>query len=556
MAESKSKSNKYWKWGAYLVILVSLFAIISSLPLNSLSSALKDWIDSLGIWGPITLGLIYIIATIIFVPGTLLTLVAGAVFGLGLGFITVSIASTIGASLAFLIARYFARDKVASMAKDNRHFDAIDAAIEEGGWKVVGLLRLSPAIPFNVQNYLYGLTKVKFWEYVLTSWIAMMPGTFMYIYLGTVSGAALGGDREKSPFEWVLMVVGLLATVAVTVYVTKLAKSKLDDDVDAEVGSDESDSDDETNGENSKSESEDRDKKKSNKSDEKSAFPLMPVIVAGLMLIVAGGVFLNKEAIGKSLSGLAGPPAVEMKESYATIPDGPSVDHSAFDELLKKHVDADGWVDYEGFKTDSDTLDQYIKSLGEAPIKELGRNHRLATLINAYNAFTIKLILDHQPLNSINDIPPEHRWDALRWKLGDEMYSLSQIEHERIRPHFKEPRIHFAVVCAAVGCPPLRNEAYAFDRLEEQLEEQAQYVHDHKTWFQFTGGEEAKVKLTRLYKWYGGDFKQAAKTELKYAAQYSKELKSYLSNEDNAKPAQEWLEYDWSLNSKSNKEQR
>ena len=233
---AKSSTNKYWKWGSYAVILAALFAIISSLPLDTLSSGLKQWVESLGIWGPVALGVIYIIATIIFVPGTLLTLVAGAVFGLAIGFITVSIASTIGASLAFLIARYFARDKVASMAEDNRHFDAIDAAIEEGGWKVVGLLRLSPAIPFNVQNYLYGLTKVKFWEYVLTSWIAMMPGTFMYIYLGTVSGAALGGDREKSPGEWALLVVGLLATIAVTVYVTKLAKSKLNDDVDADVG--------------------------------------------------------------------------------------------------------------------------------------------------------------------------------------------------------------------------------------------------------------------------------------------------------------------------------
>ena len=224
---SKSNSNKYWKWGAYLAIIAALFAIISSLPLGTLSSGLEEWVESLGIWGPVALGLIYIVATVIFVPGTLLTLVAGAVFGLAIGFITVSISSTIGASLAFLIARYFARDKVASMAENNRHFDAIDAAIEEGGWKVVGLLRLSPAIPFNVQNYLYGLTKVKFWEYVLTSWIAMMPGTFMYVYLGTVSGAALGGDQEKSPGQWVLLVVGLLATVAVTVYVTKLAKRKV-----------------------------------------------------------------------------------------------------------------------------------------------------------------------------------------------------------------------------------------------------------------------------------------------------------------------------------------
>ena len=306
----------------------------------------------------------------------------------------------------------------------------------------------------------------------------------------------------------------------------------------------------------SKSTTDDSDDQESEKSDEKIAFPWVPVVVAALMLLVAGGVFLNKEAIGKSLSSLSGPPAVEMKESYTAKPDGPSVDHSAFNELLQKHVDADGWVDYDGFKSDSEALNGYIESLGEAPINELGRNHRLATLINAYNAFTIRLILDHETPESIMKIPEEERWDVKRWKLGSEVYSLFQIEHEQIRPHFKEARIHFAVVCAAVGCPPLRNEAYTFDRLEQQLEEQAQYVHDHKTWFQFTGGEEAKVKLTKLYKWYGGDFTQAAETELKYVAQYSEPLKTYLSDEDNGQPKQEWLEYDWALNSKSNKQER
>ena len=291
-------------------------------------------------------------------------------------------------------------------------------------------------------------------------------------------------------------------------------------------------------------------------SDEQASFPLVPVIVAGLMLAAAVGAFLNKKTLKTSLSGIAGPPAVQMKESYLAKTDGPSVDHSAFNELLQKHVDEDGFVDYEGFKADSEALDQYIDSLGEASIKELGRNHRLATLINAYNAFTIRLILDHQPLKSINDIPEEDRWDSQRWKLGSEVYSLTQIEHERIRPHFKEARIHFAVVCAAVGCPPLRNEAYTFDRVDDQLEDQAKYVHDHKTWFQFTGGEEAKVKLTKLYEWYGGDFKQAEKSILKFAAKYSDDLNSYLDNEDNSPPKQEWLDYDWSLNSKSNKQER
>lgn len=229
---SSDTSGRIVWWIAVAIIFAPLFFLFRSLPFDQLMEAMKSWIDGLGYWGPVALGVIYIIATILFFPGAILTLVAGALFGLWVGLAVVSVSSTIGAALAFLIARYLARDRVTKMAENNRHFDAIDRAIGEGGWKVVGLLRLSPAIPFNVQNYLYGMTSVKFWPYVLTSWIAMLPGTFLYVYLGHVTGAAVGQERERSTGEWVMLGVGLLATIAVTVYVTRLAKSKLGDKVD------------------------------------------------------------------------------------------------------------------------------------------------------------------------------------------------------------------------------------------------------------------------------------------------------------------------------------
>ncbi len=188
---------------------------------------MNDWIAGLGIWGPVVLGLVYVVATVLFVPGTILSLAAGAMFGLGVGVVTISIASTIGASLAFLIARYVARDRVAAIASHNRRFGAIDRAIGEAGWKVVALLRLSPAVPFNLQNYLYGLTPIRFWPYVLTSWIAMLPGTFLYIYLGHITGTGMGANRTRSPGEWTFLAIGLAATVIVTVYITRLARQKL-----------------------------------------------------------------------------------------------------------------------------------------------------------------------------------------------------------------------------------------------------------------------------------------------------------------------------------------
>ncbi|PQO33236.1 TVP38/TMEM64 family protein [Blastopirellula marina] len=219
------------RWIAVLVGAVCLVVFVRSLPTKDLIASLQSWISSLGVWGPVVLTLTYIVATVLLVPGTILTLVAGAIYGLGVGTVIVSIGSTIGASLCFLIARYAARERVARWAQRYPLFQAIDSAIGEGGWKIVALLRLSPAIPFNVQNYLYGLTPVRFWPYVTASWLAMLPGTFLYVYLGHITGAALSQQRERTPLEWALLGIGLAATVLVSVYIARLARSKIHDQV-------------------------------------------------------------------------------------------------------------------------------------------------------------------------------------------------------------------------------------------------------------------------------------------------------------------------------------
>ena len=251
-----------------------------------------------------------------------------------------------------------------------------------------------------------------------------------------------------------------------------------------------------------------------------------------------------------------GPPAVKMREAHDQRSGAPTFDHSAYDALLKAHVDEAGWVDYAGLAGDADRLDGYINVLAVAPFDRLGRDGKLALLINAYNAFTLRLILDHWDggkLKSIRDIPKPKRWDHARWTIGGETWSLDQIEHEQIRPKFAEPRIHFALVCAAVACPPLRIEAYTADRLEDQLADQAAYLHDHGTWFRFDAGR-AVVKLTRLYNWYGRDFEQAAGSVRAFAARYSKELRQAV--DAGRDPKIEWLDYDWRLNSVGNRKPR
>lgn len=275
------------------------------------------------------------------------------------------------------------------------------------------------------------------------------------------------------------------------------------------------------------------------------------VIVA--VLIVAAGIviYLKRDVVAQLFSRVGGgPPQVVMREAYHEKPGGPAFDHSALDELVKKHVEEGGWIDYEGLREDREVLDEYIGSLAQAAFDEMGRDEKLALLINGYNAFTLKLILEHYPLESIKDIPADKRWEDERWQIGSSTWSLNQIEHEQIRPKFKDARVHFALVCAAVGCPPLRTEAYTGERIEEQLEDQAEYVHAHPRWLRYSEGQNT-VGLSELYKWYSGDFEQMAGSNLKYAAQYAPELRQAL--EKGKRLTIEWIDYDWSLNSVQNK---
>ncbi len=519
-----------------IVLLVSLIVLARLLPVDVLIDRLTRWVEQMGAWGPVIYGVVYVLAAVLFVPGSALTLAAGAIFGLFWGTVTVSLASTTAAALSFLIARYLARDMVRRWAEQSPKFGAIDRAIGAGGWKIIALLRLSPAVPFSLGNYLFGLTSIRFWPYVITSWLAMLPGTLMYVYLGYAGRAGLdaaaGASQGKSPGQWALLIIGLLATIAVTIYVTRIARRAIRQQTDLEHVSTPS-----------------KEQDTMTRSDQTKSGILGTLVLATVTLIFAGAAgygYTHKNQI----AGLFGPPRTQLKESYQPKPNGPKFDHSRFDAVLKEYVSPEGgWVDYAGLVKNQDNLNAYIESLAVAPIDDLGRNERLALLINAYNAFTLRLILDHYPVKSIKDIPSVQRWDAKRWILGGQTVSLNEIEHEWIRPNFVEPRIHFALVCAAVGCPPLRHEAYTGSSLEEQLEDQAVYTHTHERWFRYDP-KNHQLWLTSLYDWYGDDFRQVAGSIIAYAARYSTALQQALDAGE--KPKVHFLDYDWSLNSKDN----
>ncbi|HKJ86238.1 MAG TPA: TVP38/TMEM64 family protein [Spirochaetia bacterium] len=223
-----------------VLLLVAAAALITAgilFDVNTYLRSLLDWVREQGVLGVIVFAGVYITATVFFIPGSILTLGAGFVYGVVWGTLYVSVASTIGATAAFLVGRYLARDWVASKVAGNERFSSIDAAVGNEGWKIVGLTRLSPIFPFNLLNYAYGLTKVSLRDYFFASWIGMFPGTVMYVYIGSLAGslASVGAEeRVRTTGEWVLYGVGLAATVIVTLYVTRLARKALSRKIDVE----------------------------------------------------------------------------------------------------------------------------------------------------------------------------------------------------------------------------------------------------------------------------------------------------------------------------------
>lgn len=205
--------------------------------LSQLQGGLVDalaWIDRLGWIAPLAFIVLYVIITVAFLPASVVTLGAGVVFGVVKGSLFVFVGAMLGATAAFLVGRYIARDWVSRKVASNAKFQAIDEAIAREGRKIIFLIRLSPAFPFNLLNYALGLTKVSLKDYVLGT-TGIIPGTIMYVYLGSLAGnlATLGaGDTPSNPtVTWTIRMLAFVATVGVTVYVTRIARKALRESV-------------------------------------------------------------------------------------------------------------------------------------------------------------------------------------------------------------------------------------------------------------------------------------------------------------------------------------
>jgi hypothetical protein len=240
---------------------------------------------------------------------------------------------------------------------------------------------------------------------------------------------------------------------------------------------------------------------------------------------------LGTIACQNSIPGMAG-----------TIPPN----HQTWDQLLKAHVSPTGIVDYKGFIKDKAKLDAYLKTISEnAPDRKTwSKNEQLAYWINAYNAFTVKLIVDNYPVKSIRDLGPALKipmikdvWHYKFFKIGGQESSLDEIEHSILRKEFEEPRIHFAINCASVSCPPLLNEAFTAAKMESQLDRVAKTFVNDKSRNKISANA---VEISSIFSWFKGDFTKNGSI-IDFLNKYST-----LKINSNAKVSH--LDYNWNLN--------
>jgi uncharacterized membrane protein YdjX (TVP38/TMEM64 family) len=223
-AEDQAKANGKWRLIVLLLAVVAALVLAKVFGLGERIGELRGWIESLGPWGPVVFVLLYIVAVVAMLPGSALTLAAGALFGSVVGVVVVSVGATLGAGAAFLVSRYFARDAAANWLGKNEKFRQLDQLTEKHGAIIVALTRLVPIFPFNLLNYGFGLTRVPFRTYLFWSWLCMLPGTLLYV----VGADAVTKGVTQGKVPWPL-VGGAAVAAAVLTMLVRFARRKLDD---------------------------------------------------------------------------------------------------------------------------------------------------------------------------------------------------------------------------------------------------------------------------------------------------------------------------------------
>ncbi len=232
--------KKLKKIASFFVLFFTVIGLIITVKYFNIPEILRNtltWIENLGFWSPIAFIIIYNLATLLLIPGSILTLGGGVIFGIFWGSIYVFFASTLGAIIAFAIGRYISRDWVCKKLNQHPKFQVFEQAVVQEGFKIVFLTRLCPLFPFNLLNYAFGVMQVSLKNYIFGS-LGMIPGTIMYVYIGSLIGdiALIGTSQQPTSLaieltKWIIKIVALIATATVTIYITRLAKKALEQSI-------------------------------------------------------------------------------------------------------------------------------------------------------------------------------------------------------------------------------------------------------------------------------------------------------------------------------------
>jgi Protein of unknown function, DUF547/SNARE associated Golgi protein len=385
------------------------------------------------------------------------------------------IAATVGAALAFLVARYAVRSTVERWVQASPRIATIDGRVAEHGWRIVMLTRLVPVFPFNLQNYAYGITRIGFWPYVITSAICMLPGTAAFTFAG---GALSEGRGVRRTLAYLALAGVLLVLIS-----------------------------------------------------------LIPRWLARRNRLA--GELLKSFIVTVFLAGAL--PAAAADDAYA--------------RLLRVHVrpgEVGGirlnLVDYRAVKADP-AYAEALAALAEARVEALGSDaEREAFWINAYNLLAIKAVLDQYPTVSIKDggslFSPI--WKKSIGAVGGTPYSLDAIEHGILRKAFREPRVHFAIVCASLSCPDLRPEPFVAARLGAQLDGQtAAFLGNPAKGFA-PGADGRSARVSSIFKWFAGDFESSGGVAAFIRAKAASDVAVRIRALTDA--GLSYLDYNWSLN--------
>ena len=409
-----------------ICFVASIVLLVAALPMDTLMEALRIWIGSLGFWGPLAFAITYGIAATLFIPASALSLAAGVLFGIWLGTAAVWLGATLAIALSFLIARYIARARVEELAKTRPRFAAVDRAVGEQGWKIVALTRLSPVFPFNLQNYLFGVTAIRFWPYCIASAAFILPGTFLYVYLGYAGGeaaAAVGGVGRADGLKLALQLVGLLATLIVTVVIARIAAKAISKHAPGEIAP-------------------------SGPSATKSlckgsmAKKVGALALSIACLLASLTAFVQRE----SIRSLFPTPSVELFERYALEMVSSPFERGPLDALSGTYIDSSGLGDASAPTVVAIGLVDNGNTLAEAPFGDMERGGKLVLPIIGDSACPLQWMVGHRVPHSTHSIQFSDRTD-----VSGGRHTLNRVEQALFRPSVRQDPIRPALVSLVLG---------------------------------------------------------------------------------------------------------